>query len=81
MDCLSDMCGLNEIQSNENSCSRAGVWKNELSSVMRITCSDGEIRGMYCSAVGHVTSFYQLSGRYLVATDDTVIMGWTVSLR
>ncbi|KAH3881584.1 streptavidin-like [Dreissena polymorpha] len=67
------------IPSSYNNCSRAGVWKNELQSVMRITCIQGQIRGFYCSAVGKAKSYYPLSGRYLVARGNSVIMGWTVA--
>ncbi|KAH3735135.1 hypothetical protein DPMN_041597 [Dreissena polymorpha] len=69
----------NPIDPSQNGCLRAGVWKNDLNSVMQITSSYGQIRGFYCSVVGQATSSYMLSGRYLVGTPNTVIMGWTVA--
>ncbi|KAH3881549.1 hypothetical protein DPMN_005475 [Dreissena polymorpha] len=56
---VEEMCKV-PIPISYKNCSRAGVWKNELQSVMRITCINGQIRDFYCSAVGQAKSYYPL---------------------
>ncbi|WAR18200.1 SAV2-like protein, partial [Mya arenaria] len=76
--CTPDLCKT-PIAEGDNQCGIAGVYQNQLESVISFTCKDGSIDGRYCSAVGEAIFFYQLAGRYLVANDN-VILGWTVSL-
>ncbi|WAR24943.1 SAV2-like protein [Mya arenaria] len=67
------------IPSGSNQCGKAGTWQNELTSVMKFTCRDGQIEGKYCSAVGKASYYYPMAGRYLQAEKNTTMLGWTVS--
>ncbi|WAR26915.1 SAV-like protein [Mya arenaria] len=69
----------NSIPSASNQCGKAGTWRNELSSVMKFTCRDGQIEGQYCSSVGKASYNYPMAGRYLQAEKNTTMLGWTVS--
>lgn len=65
-----------------------GVWHNELESEMRIydVTYNGSISGVYCSAVGKATYYYDLVGRYDPEPNCSpgytgTTVGWTVSYR
>lgn len=64
-----------------NHCRVAGKWKNQLKSVMEITCQSGQVTGKYNTAVGRAQDYYDIAGRYTLAgpnMTDTII-SWTVS--
>jgi hypothetical protein len=59
-----------------------GTWFNELGSVMTITTTtDGQITGLYQSAVGDATGRYVLTGRFDTTPERETgtAIGWTVS--
>lgn len=62
-----------------NQCLLAGKWKNQLQSVMEITCQDGQVDGRYNTAVGNAGNFYKLAGRYTLAGENDTVLSWTVS--
>lgn len=56
-----------------------GRWHNELGSCMDITAaSEGQLTGMYETAVGDAKYFYQLTGRYDCSSDGRSL-GWIVT--
>ncbi|XP_052785609.1 streptavidin-like [Mya arenaria] len=69
---------LDAVLEEENECKIAGVWKNQYSSYIRLTCSNGFIVGRYFS--GDVNAgFYELAGRYQLPDDQTCILGWIIA--
>ncbi|KAH3878147.1 streptavidin-V2-like [Dreissena polymorpha] len=69
------------IPNDQNECGIAGVWRNQLKSVMKFTCVGGHIDGQYFTAVGKADGFYQLSGKYLKPDNDTTLLSWIVAYR
>ena len=74
----SGLCDL-AVPDHQNECGIAGVWRNQLQSVMKFTCIGGHIEGKYFTAVGNADGFYTLSGKYLKPDDDTTVVGWVVA--
>ncbi|XP_045170216.2 streptavidin-V2-like [Mercenaria mercenaria] len=71
-----------EIQAlNENHCGIAGLWTNQLKSVMEFTCKDGHLNGRYNTAVGQADDYYSLTGKYTMSGPNGAdcVMGWVVS--
>ncbi|KAL3855499.1 hypothetical protein ACJMK2_014707 [Sinanodonta woodiana] len=62
-------------------CGIAGNWINQLGSMMTITCWNGNLTGIYRSAVGAATDYYQLSGRYTMtgANQKDCVLGFSVA--
>ena len=53
-----------------------GIWYNEMRSTLTITrASDGELFGIYNSAVGDAKHNYSLSGRYDASTEGRTLDG------
>ncbi|KAH3798151.1 hypothetical protein DPMN_151741 [Dreissena polymorpha] len=50
------------VPDHQNECGIAGVWRDQLQSVMKFTCVGGHIDGTYFTAVGKADGFYELSG-------------------
>lgn len=69
------------IPSEHNQCGLAGKWKNQLQSVMEITCQDGQVNGRYNTAVGLAQDFYDIAGRYTMAGENMTdtVLSWAVS--
>ncbi|KAH3798126.1 streptavidin-V2-like [Dreissena polymorpha] len=67
------------VPDHQNECGIAGVWRNQLQSVMKFTCVGGHIDGTYFTAVGKADGFYELSGKYLKPDNNTTIVGWVVA--
>ncbi|KAK3587465.1 hypothetical protein CHS0354_007957 [Potamilus streckersoni] len=66
---------------SRDTCGITGTWKNELGSVIELSCANGNLLGKYRSAVGEAKDFYQLTGRYTMTGDKQmdVIFGFSVA--
>ncbi|XP_053399051.1 streptavidin-V2-like [Mercenaria mercenaria] len=66
---------------NENHCGIAGLWTNQLKSVMEFTCKDGHLNGRYNTAVGVADDYYNLTGKYTMSGPNGAdcVMGWVVT--
>ncbi|XP_061186575.1 streptavidin-V2-like [Saccostrea echinata] len=62
-------------------CALSGTWRNQLQSVMTITCKTGTIQGQYNSAVGNAEREYELAGRYQQVNETEYIVGWSVAYK
>ncbi|KAL3855503.1 hypothetical protein ACJMK2_014710 [Sinanodonta woodiana] len=62
-------------------CGITGSWKNELGSVIELSCENGNLVGKYRSAVGEAKECYDLSGRYTMtgAEHQDIIFGFSVA--
>ncbi|KAL3855502.1 hypothetical protein ACJMK2_014709 [Sinanodonta woodiana] len=62
-------------------CGISGKWKNQLGSIMEISCQDGSLSGKYSSAVGVAVGFYKLLGQYNIvgANNNDCVVGFSVA--
>ncbi|XP_062590211.1 streptavidin-V2-like [Saccostrea cucullata] len=70
-----------QTQQLKGLCALSGTWRNQLQSVMTITCKGGTIKGQYNSAVGNAERKYDLAGRYLQVNETDFIVGWSVAFK
>ncbi|XP_052785804.1 streptavidin-like [Mya arenaria] len=73
-----DLCDT-PIPDDKNDCGIAGVWRNQLQSVMKFTCVAGHIEGQYYTAVGNADGFYDFAGKFQMPDQNTTVLGWVVA--
>ncbi|XP_061171048.1 streptavidin-V2-like [Saccostrea echinata] len=64
---------------NDNQCPFSEKWKNELGSILSITCKGESIVGKYNRAVGKAEHDYHLAGKYELLKGDDCMLGWSVA--
>lgn len=57
----------------------AGIWYNELGSMMDLTVVGNTLTGNYMTAVGNARGKYPLYGAFVPAVGETQAVGWTVA--
>lgn len=62
-------------------CGISGKWKNQMGSILDISCENGYLNGKYSSAVGNANGLYEILGRYNMvgANNQDCVAGFSVA--